>query len=581
MYMEISSTRAVKGALAALLALASTASIFAEKKQDSSSTSQYQIGTSLEATADPLVPRPHTKPCVVTLLSNQAFDTYNNQPFSYTPPASCPGPWAKVVFTGDFSIQAGVQYDRTGEVFLGNVDIYFGTTAQPLQNVSNTWHVERDLTDYSALFTSAQSGFASLGNLIEPGLNSIIYGTFNLEFYPADWANPAPKSFDAVLPIPNNSNGTFAIQTSSPVLSQTFSLPTNIEGAYLDIFAQSQNSNGEEQWFLCVPDSLASTLGDCQNTNFREVEVTIDGAPAGVAPVYDWIYTGGIDPYLWIPIPGVQTLNFKPFRVDLTPFAGLLSNGQQHTIGISVYNAYSWFSTDAVLLLNTDHGSKTVTGAVTSNNLTAPNPTVVNTVSLNSSGIGSGTITTSNSHDFTISGYVNTSHGKVSTTVQENVNFKNVTYIDLTSSGEEIQNEVQTSTVDAHVTTRDGWRESSSDTHYSYPFTINLSDTFLTTGYIPQVTSIDQQWQRDETRSLEGFPIFRSAASNEVKTTDSTEFIPVSGGYELGASSGQASSQTYRYHDSLGVCYDRTITAANLVLTNVKNQQDCQPGFGW
>ena len=29
------------------------------------------------------------------------------------------------------------------------------------------------------------------------------------------------------------------------------------------------------------------------------------------------IYTGGIDPYLWIPIPGVRTLNFKPHRVDL------------------------------------------------------------------------------------------------------------------------------------------------------------------------------------------------------------------------------------------------------------------------
>jgi len=56
-----------------------------------------------------------------------------------------------------------------------------------------------------------------------------------------------------------------------------------------------------------------------RNTAFRESEVTIDGNPAGVAPVYPWIFTGGIDPELWIPIPGVQTLNFKPYRVNLTP----------------------------------------------------------------------------------------------------------------------------------------------------------------------------------------------------------------------------------------------------------------------
>ena len=41
-----------------------------------------------------------------------------------------------------------------------------------------------------------------------------------------------------------------------------------------------------------------------------------------MAPVYPWIYTGGHGPYLWEPITGIETLNFKPYRVDLTPFAG-------------------------------------------------------------------------------------------------------------------------------------------------------------------------------------------------------------------------------------------------------------------
>lgn len=577
MKREFSPMRSARSIMVAGLAAVVAAAAFGQTA--ASSSSQYQIGTSLEATADPPVPRPNTKPCVVTLLANQAFADFNNKPFTYTPPSSCPGPWAKVVFTGDFSIQAGVQYDRTAEVFLGDADIYFGTTAEPLQNETDTWHVERDVTDYSALFSTPQTGFASLGNLIEPGLNSVIYGTFTLEFYPANFLNPAPRTADSVLAIPDNSNGTFAIDSGSPVLAQTFTLPTNVEGAYLDIYAQSQNA--EEQWFLCVPNDLASDLGDCQNTSFREVEVTIDGTPAGVAPVYPWIYTGGIDPYLWIPIPGAQTLEFKPYRVDLTPFAAELSDGAEHTIGVSVYNAYEYFSTDAVLLLYLDHGSKTVTGAVTENNLAPPDPTVVNTVSFNSSGVGDGAITTTNSHNYTIAGYVNTSHGRVSTTVKGLVNFRNVTYVALTAANAEIQNEVQSSTVDQKTTTQQGPFLSTHETQFSYPFTINLTDTFLSNGDVPQVTSIDQQWEKDETSTLAGFPIYRASASNEVKTQDSTEFVFENGGYYLGSSSGQSSEQTYRTNDSRGSCYSRTITAANLLLTGVEDQKDCPHPFGW
>jgi len=572
MYLGSSISRSSRRVLLTLLAVSLASPLISQTTNAASSASAYQIGTSLEATADPAVPRPKTKPCVVTLLSNQAFDDFSNKPFTYTPPSDCPGPWSKVVFEGDFSIQAGVQYDRTAEVFLGNVDIYFGTTAEPLQSVTDTWHVERDLTDYTSLFKSAQTGFASLGNLIEPGLNSVIFGTFTLQFYPADHAYPAPRTADAVLPVPDNSNGTFGISSGSPELTQTFTLPTNIEAAYLDVFAQSQNQ--EEQWFLCVPDSLSPILGDCKDTSFREVEVSIDGTPAGVAPVYPWIYTGGIDPYLWIPIPGVQTLNFKPYRVDLTPFAAELSNGSTHTIGVSVYNAYEYFSTDAVLLLFQDHGSTQVTGELTQNTLTAPDPTVLNAVSIGSSGTGSGTVTTVNSHNFVIEGYVNTSHGRVSTKVEEAVNFKNITNIGLTSD-EEIQNEAQTSTVDAKTTTKEGPFSRTKETHVSYPFSIDLSDEFLSNGNVPQVTAIDQQYLVDESETLDGFPISRSSVSNEVSSKDSTEFVYSDGGYYLGPSAGQSSKQTYVYHDSQGACYSRTLTASNLTLASVENQKDC------
>ena len=88
-------------------------------------------------------------------------------------------------------------------------------------------------------------------------------------------------------------------------LSKTFTLPLNVERAYLDVFAQSQS--GDEFWYTCAPNDVAAELQNCGNTAFREAEVSIDGKPAGVSPVYPWIYTGGIDPYLgdqwWVSKP--------------------------------------------------------------------------------------------------------------------------------------------------------------------------------------------------------------------------------------------------------------------------------------
>src|SRR5262249_31494647 len=141
---------------------------------------------------------------------------------------------------------------------------------------------------------------------------------------------------DWVLPLSASAAGSTApLATADQHLAVTFqSLPKNIERAFLDVFTQSQAQ--DEFWYFNLPDDVANTFQDYGNTAFREAEISIAGQPAGVAPVYPCIYPGGVDPLLWRPIPGVQTLAFEPYRVDLTPFAGLLSNGQPHTFSIGV-----------------------------------------------------------------------------------------------------------------------------------------------------------------------------------------------------------------------------------------------------
>jgi hypothetical protein len=533
-----------------------------------------QVGTSLEATADPAIARPHTKSCTVTLLTDEAFDDFNNKNFTFTPPANCPGPWAKVILTGDFSIQPGVQYDRTGQLFFGGVNIYFGTTAEPLQTVTDTWHVERDLTDYSSLFTGPQTGYAILGNIVgADGLTSVIFGTFQLEFYQSNFLNPAPVTADQVLPVQNAGNSSFTIDSTTTQVTQDFTLPQNTEKLYLDVVAQSQNA--EEQWFFCVPNSIAGPLDDCGNTAFRQVEITVDGAPAGEAPVYPWIYTGGLDPGLWVPIPGVQTLNLVPYRIDLTPFAGTVEDGKTHTVGVAVYNAYSYFTVTAQLLVYEDHGATKLAGAVTENTLTGPNPAVTNTVVLDSNGLGSGTVTVTNSDSYAIAGYVNTSHGRVSTKVEGQLTFSSVANITSTATAY-IQDNVNTSTTHTKTTTWEGPLFTTKETDFSYPITVSYNEQVQSNGNITVQTTIDQKYRKDETDTILGLPVFESTTTNEVTPTDTALFILTANGYELGQNSGQSSTQTYSNKDSLGGKYKKTLEAVGNVLTKVIGGQGCE-----
>ena len=116
------------------------------------------IGSSTVAIADPVVARPSTTPCDVVLFDSFMFNDYTPRDFSYTPPADCPGPWSKIVLEFDAYVTAGIQFDRTGTIWLGGVNLLFGTTPEPTSTLSPSWHVERDLTDYTALFGSPQDG---------------------------------------------------------------------------------------------------------------------------------------------------------------------------------------------------------------------------------------------------------------------------------------------------------------------------------------------------------------------------------------------------------------------------------------
>ncbi len=552
--MSLSKSRHLPTFLALFLAAAFVPAAFA--------SGPYIIGSSNTVTADPNIPRPSTTPCVVQILSNAEFDNFNPYSFTYTPPADCPGPWAKVVFTADINVTAGVQYDRTANFWLGPTNIYFGTTAEPSPTLGPSWHVESDLTDYSPIFMTSQQGTADIGNLVNTTYTGIIFASSTLEFYPLAQGQTAPVTANEVLALSAGpTGGTVSLSSTTNTLSGTFTLPTNIQNAYLDVYAQSQND--DEFWYTCVPNDVSSELFSCGNTGFRETEITIDGSPAGVAPIYPWIFTGGIDPWLWFPIPGVQTMNFVPYRVDLTPFAATLSNGQQHTVSLSVFNADNYFSATASLLLYLDSGSTSVTGALTKNTLTAA-PVPVVTENLNVGNTITGTVRVTSSRPFMLAGYVNTSHGKVTTTISEAVNFSNNQRFNITSTAF-AQDIIQNTNIIDTTTVATAGQPTVTYTHnLQFPLTLDISQITQSNGDLNQLTKASQSYNVQNTTTQGGVQTYTGTLTNTGQHQDTLIF---DSSFNLLGNSNQSSSQRYSNTDSTGVNFNCNLTAANNALT--------------
>jgi hypothetical protein len=526
------------------------------------------IGSGNTATADPPLARSNTTPCVVTLFNNFAFADFSPKPFSFTP--TCPGPWAKVVLNADFSIQAGRQFDRTAEIWIGGVNVYFGTTSEPSGTVARSWHIERDLTDYSALFNTTQNGRVDLGNLVNSTFTSTLFGTAEIQFYPLAGHQDALRTADLVLPLASDpTGGTAFLSNSTSVLSKSFTLPTNVERAFIDVVAESQA--GDEFWYTCVPDDVAGELQSCGGGAFRESQVTIDGTPAGVAPVYPWIYTGGIDPLLWRPIPGVQTLNFAPYRVDLTPFAGVLSNGQLHQVAVSVFGANNGFSTTATLLVFQDHGSNQVTGEMTRNTIGVPNPSVVENLSTAPDGTITGSVTETSSRIFRVEGFVRTSHGRIETNVEQNIQFSSRQDFNITNTAI-VQNIKQRTTIssETHTNGREGGNASQ---RFEWPLDLGLTFSVNPDGTSQQTTTIRQQFQSAAVQHGDDGRDSFSVISNTVTPSDTLLFNANS---NIAGSTGQQSSQDFFSNDSVSGCFSRKITASAGLLTSITDGAHCK-----
>lgn len=411
--------------------------------------------------AAPRVPVPRSQLCEVQLFRGAHLEGDENGVlgFGFTPPAGCRPPWAKVVLSMDLAGSRATAV-RGLALALKDVTLFVGPT--PSTTASAHWHVERDLTDYSALFKSPGRGTSRAlyafrdGFLFVPGVHHLT-GTATLRFYPPTAAQPAPRVPDAVFSAYTAWEPPY--MTGQPGVSKELdALPRNIERAYLDVTA-----NDFPLWYTCLPQriigahpQLASIVAPgltgrsifpatqgCTLPSYSEVGVTVDGAPAGVAPAFPWLptdfsnTTGPIRPAFWnmvdSPTDSAQSLDFVPWRVDLSPFAAILDASGSHWIDLVLPERYEveglWFLAprDANLLVYLDRNRARLSGAVTYNSLSdlRPRPSVTDDLTQVGS-VLQGRVRTRRDRDFEIRGYVDTSHGRIESSVRQTSSFRNV-----------------------------------------------------------------------------------------------------------------------------------------------------------
>ena len=584
-----------------------------------------QEGGGIMAAAPPMnalsvesrVPRLDITPCVVELFRDLTIRNGSEdgpfETFDYTPPAGCPGPWAKVIISVDLSVPRLLPPYYAA---LDNLMISLGDGSREPTNAielivatpqindgAPKWRVERDVTEYSSLFYAARRGFAmNTDNFFKfpcSGCQSAI-ATGRLIFYPATAAHPAPDVPDAVY---------------SGGYGMTF--PRNVERAYVDLYLQPWRST----WFSCVPKSATAdypillrtpvAMGDvydfyennphgCQGATYLDAVVLLDGQPAGVATLYPWLnsnlnirFPHSVD----VPVPTTQSINLMPVRVDLTPFAALLSDGAPHTMSV-FYDEPGGFRYEAAyrlqqVLVYLDHGTQQITGAVTTNTLAVGDP--VTTAQVEATEVRNewraegdalyGDVENRYRRQYEITGYINTSRGRIDTQVKHEHVLTNAQVIRL----EDISNferHTYAQNLDfVSTTTRSSLRRKGTQVlsldkeRYHYPLKIDYqatggaangnSDSYIERASAAVVQGHHQQrafYRPEGTYANRLYANFVGSRSYDALTDTSTDWY---------------GARSHYFNDSAGSCYRERVTWLRTKLTSHTQGESCPNGYNY
>ncbi|MDH6572098.1 hypothetical protein M2160_007119 [Streptomyces sp. SAI-117] len=480
-------------------------------------------------TAAPPVTRPSGRSCQVTVAEAQ-FRDFTPYTGRYAPPEGCGDSWSKVVLRMDGKVR-GRQFDRLGYLHVGGVEIFRTSTPQPSPD-GIEWSVEKDVTRYSDTFRGSHDVEMLIGNVVDDTYTGIIDVKVTLTFYQGRQA-PAP---DRVLTLDQD----------------TLTTPRNSERIVAEVYATGSGGGCEEYWYLAVP-SNAPYSCRADGGPYREVQIRVDGRLAGIAAPFPTVWTGGwSNPFLWYVVPGPRAFDVKPIEYDLTPFAGILNDGRPHRVQVQVVGVpegQPGWSTPVNVLVWQDAGRAHVTGKLTMHTSGDLADSATYTPG------SEHRVDTEGSHRLTVAGYVDTSHGRVTTTVRRSLAN---TSVHRWAEGENPDALKATWTDDESVTVDGRGPARTNRTHRTYTMdgttVVGAGDrlrTVLTLGDRADVT---------ETRSGHRTARYRL---DDTYAGDATYTINVPRDQRHAVAT---TSERYRIRGSDG-CYDRSLTTVQGVLT--------------
>lgn len=292
----------------------------------------------------------------------------------------------------------GRQFDRLGIMYLGGVEVFRTSTAEPTPR-GIVWTYVKEMQQYNTLWNDSQEIIFALPNIVNNVYTGPLTTTLTATFFTVP---DSPPTADQILPIAGNPSGTwgpaFQVPDGGPA-SVKVELPKNIERAVVSLSACGQQA--EEFWYTNVfnkdTKTFSESAGDLSGYSpFREVQLLIDGQLAGVSWPFPVVFTGGIVPGFWRPIVGIDAFDLRQAEIDISPWLPLLCDGTSHifeirVVGLDDDNELSntvesfWLVTGTIFVFLDGAGSIT-TGSSTRKSIPAPQISTSSFVTRDSTG---------------------------------------------------------------------------------------------------------------------------------------------------------------------------------------------------
>ena len=376
----------------------------------------------------------------------------------------------------------GRQFDRLGVMYLGDIEVFRTSTAEPTEN-GIIWTYVKEMEQYDVLWKLPQKIIFDLGNLLDNTYN----GTFNTRLTATFFTVPdTSPTANVILPISaklSTANKPSAFSVPSQNASVAYQLPRNIERAVVSLSACGQST--EEFWYNNAFSSNTNTFGNTTgplygSSPFREVQLLIDGQLAGVSWPFPVIFTGGIAPGFWRPIIGIDAFDLREHEIDVTPWLPLLCDGRSHTFEIRVVGldddganhatltetVGSYWVVTGKIFLFLDKTNAVTTGSAPQIMESAPKISISSSITTVDNGVNDTlTYSTLVTRDISITSTITTSAGSRVVSWLQHLTYSNDGKL---SSGGADQSTVQ-STQGSDISSS-GYRNT-----YSYPITVNSS----------------------------------------------------------------------------------------------------------